>query len=85
MLIHGTVLLMVAVMLLPLVYMVIMSFETTTEIAKDPLGLPGSLYLANYINALASMGYVRFILNSVGLTVSVILIVVLVGRWRPVR
>lgn len=78
-LIHGTVLLMVAVMLLPLVYMVMMSFKTATEIAKDPLGLPGSLYLANYINALASMGYVRSILNSVGITVSVILIVVLVG------
>ncbi|WP_204114464.1 carbohydrate ABC transporter permease [Shimia biformata] len=78
-LVHGLVLFLVAIMLLPLFYMVMMSFKTSTEIAQDPLGLPSSLYLGNYMNALASMGYVRSVLNSLGITISVIVVVVLAG------
>ncbi len=77
--IHAVMLLLVAIMLLPLVYMVMMSFKTATEIAQDPLGLPSSLYMGNYAKTLASMGYVRSVLNSLGITVSVIAVVVLVG------
>ncbi|MEL0636253.1 carbohydrate ABC transporter permease [Marinomonas sp. TI.3.20] len=76
---HGLVLLIVFIMLLPLIYMVMMSFKTTTEIAQNPLGLPSSLYWGNYITALSSMGYVRSVLNSLGITVSVIIIVVFAG------
>ncbi len=76
---HGLVLLLVAIMLLPLFYMVMMSFKTSTEIANDPLGLPASLYWGNYMEALSSMGYARSVLNSMGITVSVILVVVLAG------
>lgn len=78
-LLHTVVLALVAIMLLPLVYMVMMSFKTGTEIAQDPLGLPSSLYWGNYMNALSSMGYVRSVLNSIGITISVILIVVFAG------
>jgi raffinose/stachyose/melibiose transport system permease protein len=77
--VHGIVLGLVAIMLLPLVYMVMMSFKTSTEIAQDPLGLPDSLYWGNYMQALASMGYVRSVLNSTGITVSVIVVVVFSG------
>ncbi|WP_424926814.1 carbohydrate ABC transporter permease [Amaricoccus tamworthensis] len=76
---HGIVLGLVGVMLLPLIYMVMMSFKTSTEIAQDPLGLPNSLYWGNYMEALASMGYVRSVINSMGITVSVILVVVFAG------
>ncbi|WP_217694035.1 carbohydrate ABC transporter permease [Vannielia litorea] len=76
---HGVVLALVVIMLLPLIYMVMMSFKTSTEIANDPLGLPDSLYWGNYMEALASMGYVRSVLNSLGITVSVILVVVFAG------
>lgn len=78
-LVHGIVLGLVAIMLLPLVYMVMMSFKTSTEIAQDPLGLPDSLYWGNYMAALSSMGYVRSVLNSMGITISVIVVVVFAG------
>jgi len=78
-LVHGIVLALVAIMLLPLVYMVMMSFKTSTEIAQDPLGLPDSLYWGNYMAALSSMGYVRSVLNSMGITISVIVVVVFAG------
>ena len=78
-LVHGIVLALVVIMLLPLVYMVLMSFKTSTEIAQDPLGLPDSLYWGNYMAALSSMGYVRSVLNSMGITLSVIVVVVFAG------
>lgn len=76
---HGFVLALVAIMLLPLFYMVMMSFKTATEISQNPLGLPQSLYWGNYMEALSSMGYVRSVLNSLFITVSVILVVVFAG------
>lgn len=78
-LVHGFVLMLVAIMLLPLFYMIMMSFKTGTEISKNPLGLPSSLYWGNYMDALSSMGYVRSVLNSLGITVSVIVVVVFAG------
>ncbi|WP_421904965.1 carbohydrate ABC transporter permease [Mameliella sp.] len=78
-LMHGIVLALVGIMLLPLIYMVMMSFKTSTEIAQDPLGLPDSLYWGNYMAALSSMGYVRSVINSLGITLSVIVVVVFAG------
>ncbi|WP_417419274.1 carbohydrate ABC transporter permease [Hoeflea sp.] len=78
-LVHSIVLALVAIMLLPLIYMVMMSFKTSTELAQDPLGLPDSLYWGNYMEALSSMGYVRSVLNSMGITISVIVVVVFAG------
>ncbi|MGP6089266.1 carbohydrate ABC transporter permease [Antarctobacter jejuensis] len=78
-LVHGIVLALVGIMLLPLIYMVMMSFKTSTEIAQDPLGLPDSLYWGNYMAALSSMGYVRSVINSLGITLSVIVVVVFAG------
>lgn len=76
---HGFILMMVAIMLLPIFYMVMMSFKTSTEISQNPLGLPESLYWGNYMSALSSMGYARSVMNSLGITISVILVVVLAG------
>lgn len=76
---HALVLALVMIMLLPIFYMVMMSFKTSTEIAQDPLGLPSSLYWGNYVATLSSMGYVRSVLNSLGITISVIVIVVFAG------
>lgn len=73
------VLLMVLAMLVPVIYMLMMSFRTSQEIAQNPLGLPSTFYLGNYVNVLSKMGYVRGVLNSLGITVSVTVIVALVG------
>ncbi|MFT6925470.1 MAG: raffinose/stachyose/melibiose transport system permease protein [Psychromonas sp.] len=77
--INGLILLMVIGMLIPVAYMVMMSFKTGTQIANDPLGLPTSFYFGNYINALENMNYFRSVLNSVGITLSVVVIVSLIG------
>ena len=72
-------LLIVLGMLTPVVYMIAMSFRTGDEIVEDPLGLPTSLYLGNYVNALENMDYFRAVLNSVGITASVTAMVALLG------
>ena len=70
---------LVCLILLPVAYMVMMSFKTGQEIVNDPLGLPASLYLGNYANALAKMGYARSVLNSIGVTLSVTVLVAFIG------
>ena len=76
---HGMVLVLVAAMLLPVFYMIMMSFKTGTEIVQDPLGLPSALFLGNYANALANMSYFRSVVNSVGITITVTILVSFVG------
>lgn len=73
------VILLVFIMLMPVFYMVMMSFRTGEEIAQNPLGVPSGLFLGNYVNTLASMDYVRSVLNSIGITLSVTVLVSLVG------
>ncbi len=75
----GVVIALVIGMLIPVIYMILMSFRTGEEIAQNPLGLPSGLFLGNYINALASMDYARSVLNSIGITISVTVIVSTVG------
>ncbi|WP_171097676.1 carbohydrate ABC transporter permease [Ruegeria sp. HKCCD7255] len=70
---------LVVAMLLPVFYMIAMSFRTATEIAQQPLALPKSFAWSNYANALEAMNYLRSVLNSVGITVSVTVIVALLG------
>ena len=69
----------VLVMLSPVFYMIAMSFRTAAEISEKPLGLPETLYLGNYANALESMNYLRSVVNSVGITISVTVLVALLG------
>ena len=73
------VILLVLVMLTPVIYMILMSFRTGEEIAADPLGLPSSLFLGNYINTLENMDYMRAVINSVGITLSVTVLVAFIG------
>jgi raffinose/stachyose/melibiose transport system permease protein len=77
--VHVIVVALVIWMLMPVLYMVIMSFRTGAEIAEDPLGLPSGLFFGNYTNALASMSYLRSVLNSVGITISVTVLVAFIG------
>lgn len=77
--VHAVILGLIAIMLLPLFYMVMMSFKTSSEIAQNPLGLPKSLYWGNYMEALSAMGYVRSVVNSLFITISVIVVVVFAG------
>jgi len=78
-LLSALALVLVGLILLPVAYMVMMSFKTGTEIVQDPLGLPGGFYLGNYANALSKMGYARSVLNSIGITLSVAVLVAFIG------
>jgi len=78
-LIHTIVIALVVAMLMPLIYMIMMSFRTATEISQQPLGLPTRLAWENYTSALSSMNYVRSVINSVGITISVTALVALLG------
>jgi len=73
------VLILVGIMLLPVAFMVAMSFKTGAEMAADPLGLPGGIFFGNYENALSKMTYVRSVLNSIGVTLSVAVLVSFIG------
>ncbi|MEE9388333.1 MAG: carbohydrate ABC transporter permease [Paracoccaceae bacterium] len=66
-------------MLLPIFYMLAMSFRSASEIAAQPLGLPTSFDLENYSNAIGSMHYVRSVANSLGITIAVTFVVSLLG------
>lgn len=70
---------MVLTMLVPVFYMISMSFKTGQEIASDPLGLPSGIFLGNYTSALADMNYWRSVANSIGITLSVTVIVSVIG------
>lgn len=76
---QAIVLLLVISMLFPVIYMIMMSFKTSNEIASDPLGLPSSLYLGNYIKTLDSMNYLSSVVNSLGITLSVTILVAFLG------
>lgn len=76
---NGSVLAIVLIMLTPVIYMVAMSFRTGAEIVAQPLGLPETLYLGNYANALEQMSYLRSVANSIGITLAVTVLVGLLG------
>ena len=78
-LLSAMVLILVAFILLPVFYMVMMSFKSSSEIVQNPLGLPASLNFDNYRNAFSKMNYVRSVLNSVGITLSVTVLVSFIG------
>jgi raffinose/stachyose/melibiose transport system permease protein len=73
------VLAFVLMMLLPVFYMIMMSFRTGAEISAEPLAIPKSLYLGNYANTMENMGYWRSVANSVGITLTVTLTVSFLG------
>lgn len=75
----GIVLLLVAGMLLPVFYMLLMSFRTGTDIVQDPLGLPATLEWGNYSSAWQKMNYVQSVTNSLVVTVAVTMLVSVLG------
>ncbi|RKF19767.1 carbohydrate ABC transporter permease [Alginatibacterium sediminis] len=61
--------------LLPIFYMISMSFRTRREIMMDPLGLPSSLLIENYQKVAEAMNYGTSIFNTIFITASVIVLV----------
>ncbi|SCB36562.1 carbohydrate ABC transporter permease [Rhizobium hainanense] len=76
---HMLVLGLVAIMLLPVAYMLLMSFRNGQEIVNAPLALPKHWHFENYARAYENMSYLRSILNSLGITVAVTVAVSFIG------
>lgn len=66
-----------AVFLVPIYFLVVSSFKTQPEMLESPLGLPTSLNLSNYAEALERIRFFRHFWVSIYITsISVVLIVV---------
>lgn len=63
----------------PLIWILINSFKTTNEIVKNSFNLPSSFNMTNYMNAFQKMGIGRSYLNSLIISGSTVLLVVLFG------
>lgn len=69
----------VAVVLLPVFYMLMMSVRPAQDIMARPLALPASLYWDNYSKTFAQMNYWRSVANTIGITLAVTVLVSLVS------
>lgn len=57
--------LVTVLMVFPLLWMLMMSFKTNSEIMSNPLSWPKSLNWANYRNALQTLDYVKLYANTI--------------------
>jgi raffinose/stachyose/melibiose transport system permease protein len=64
-----------AVILLPIAYMLMMSVRSGVDIAATPLGFPTSFEWSNYVAAFKQMNYWRSAANTIGITLIVTLLV----------
>ncbi len=62
--------------LIPFIWMVIMSFRTTADILNDPFGLPKTLDVENYGKLLfdPEIGFMRYFFNSIVVSVGALLV-----------
>lgn len=72
-------LLLCCIIVLPFYYLVISIFKTPREMGLNPLGLPESLYLENFKNAWAQIHFVRAFFNTLLITFSTLIVVILFG------
>lgn len=73
--IHGVLMILVIVCMLPIALVVINSFKEHTQIVGNPLSLPDVLHLENYIQGWTNGKFARGFINSIKLVGSTILIV----------
>ncbi|MBN3822676.1 carbohydrate ABC transporter permease [Burkholderia sp. Ac-20384] len=69
----------VAIVLLPTIYMVLMSLRTGDDIIARPLGLPDHVFFGNYAAVFTQMNYWRSVANTIGITLAVTFLVALLS------
>lgn len=65
---YAVMLILTAIFLIPIYYMLITTFKTTTEVAVAPMALPQSISFAQYRSAFESMQYPRAFSNTFVIT-----------------
>jgi raffinose/stachyose/melibiose transport system permease protein len=78
-LVHAPLLLLVVVTLAPLFVLFVNSVKTDLDIKADPLGLPATIHLDNFVAAWNTAGYTTAFRNSIIVTGATVLIVCLTG------
>ena len=77
---HHAFYLVVSVLTLgPLLWIAMLSFRSRREFAAQPFGLPSSLYLDNYIKAITDSPFVTFVVNSVLVSFTALIILLVVS------
>jgi len=79
-LLSGVLSLLALAVLYPLVWMVLGGFKNNAEVFGHPWGLPGALRWGNYVDAW-NQGVVRYLGNSVIVTLASIVLVTLFSAW----
>ena len=78
--VSGALTMLALVVLYPLVWMVLGGFKNNAEVFGHPWGLPGALRWGNYVDAW-NQGVVRYLGNSVIVTLASIVLVTLFSAW----
>lgn len=68
-----------ALIVLPLYYLVVSAFKENTQIALDPLGLPGSFSFAKFADANDAVGLIAASANSLAVAVGSVLLTILLA------
>jgi raffinose/stachyose/melibiose transport system permease protein len=77
--VHAPLLLLVVATLAPLYVLFVNSVKTDFDIKADPLGLPATIHLDNFVAAWNTAGYTTAFRNSIIVTGATVLIVCLTG------
>lgn len=64
---------------IPIYYLIVTTFKTQQDAMLHPLALPESWQLSNYVNAWTKMEYPRALGNTLMITVSAVLLLVILG------
>lgn len=76
---HAMLTLWCLIVILPLLWTIMTSFKTTSEIFASPFALPTSWNLKNYINAWTTAGIGNYFINSVIVVGAALVIVMMLG------
>jgi N-acetylglucosamine transport system permease protein len=76
---HTVLVLWSLLVVLPLLWTLMTSFKTTSEIFSSPFSLPTRLNVANYVNAWTTAGIGRYFLNTVIVVGSALVLVMVLG------
>ena len=76
---HGILSLWSLIVVLPMLWVVLQSFKTSSEIFASPFGLPATLNFDNYVNAWSKAGIGRYFLNTVVVVGGALVLVMVLG------
>jgi len=76
---HTVLIIWAVVVIVPLLWTLVTSFKTTSEIFASPFGLPTSLNFQNYVNAWTTAGIGSYFANTVIVVGAALVIVMVLG------